>query len=755
MLHLSTFLGALLYVAATLLIYYALGYVALNRIIKTKLRSYGTFISLPVYLATGVVLLTFILYPIGELIFNSLIVYIVAIVVLVCFLRDVLLSVRRRSVPKEENALDKSAEANRRKPIDAIAGIVFAVSLIYVAIILAIAMWPPPGDLINHGFYTSLIIYDQKIPATFSPFRDSPLLYPLGYHINAAFLALCLGIYPGESVFLLGGVLMIMLMSLVFTLTYLMTRSAMLSVLSYMMLYLVNTSGTLETWVFGYLFNGTYPNIYGFMVILFSVTAMVFYAETKDQSIPLRVFPLLMVALLLTYPSFIFVPLILLVLAAIQTGITKLLRQCVGTWRYALTTVFLLMSLIWASYTVYVRVFGGTVQSGGIISAWYQAQQSYLFDNLFGFSMMLALVLSAFLIIFSLSKANSRSLSQPGLTEFSELRPVVITYVLTDLALLLSLSPYLFVLLQYFLPNRLTVLVMILSIVVNIYGLSRVVDIIIGKMRSFAAKKNLSPTKFKALGDLTNDLWHIVVLLILISIVYQILGWLIYVPAYLSMWIVLVPLILLGLYAVKKLLDIIAIVKPSSYVAKRKLRTSNARTNRRNLLVGLTIFLFFNTSGVAVYSLASHASLSLSSGYSWYTIAPAFADDFKALEWINNNVNSSKLILNDFSWSSLFLMSLSIKNVSMNYVYRGFERAEELQTIWLNPDNETLVHSLVEKYNVSYILVTSARQFYDYLGDSTYKSKPYLPSQYFMIFCTYGFLEPVFVSGGSAVFKVK
>jgi hypothetical protein len=750
MLHLSSLPGAVVYIGATLLIYYSLGYIALNRIIKTRLRNYGTFVSLPMYLAAGVVLLTFILYPIGLLIFNSLIVYLVSIVIIACVLREVMLS-RRRSLAAIKKSLPaESTKDDRKKSVEVAAGIAFTVSLLYIAIFTAISKWPPPGDLINHGFYTSLIIYDQRIPATFYPFRDTTFLYPLGYHINAAFLTLLLGIYPGESVFLFGGVLMIILASLIFTLIYVMTRSILLSVLSYALLYMVNTSGSLSTWVFGFLFNGTYPNIYGFAVVLFSITAVAIYAEVKDQYILLRLFPILMIALLLTYPSFTIVPVVLLIIVVFQTGIKKVIHWCVGTRRDILITTFLAMSFIWACYIVYSHIYHPAIARGGIISAWYQAPQSYLFDSLFGYSMIMASILSASLILFSFFKARKRCLSSPDSTEFAELRPIVMTYLLIDLVLLLSLNPILFGFLQYLLPDRFTVLVMILSIVVNIYALSRIADIIIEKLRNSAARNNPTATKIKKIRDLAKELCFLGILLMPVLLIPQINGLAEYASAGWSMMFILPLSLALGIYAVNKIFSIIAVKKQRGSTLKRKLHI-----NSRNILVGLTVFLFFNASGSVLYSLSSHASLQLANGYAWYTNTATFQDDFKALEWIQGNVKSGELILNDFSWSGLYLLSLSIKNVSMNYLYGGYERSQELENIWLHPGNATLVYSLLKKYNVSYILVTSARQFYDYLGDSTYRSKPYLPSVYVVAFYSYDFLEPVFRSGSSAVFKVK
>lgn len=749
MLHFSSFLGTLLYMGATLIIYYSIGYVVLNKMIRTKLRDYGTFVSLPMYLSAGIILLTFILYPIGILIFNSLIVYLVPTAIIAYVLGKKLISARTPTAANEKSLSEKPGKIDRKRLDDVVAGVVFAISLLYVTIFMAIAKWPPPGDLINHGFYTSLIIYDQRIPTTFYPFIDAPFRYPLGFHINSAFLTILLGIYPAESVFLFGGVLMITLTSLVFTLTYLMTRSGILSVLSYLLLYLVYPSGTMDKWLFGYLFNGTYPNIYGFMVVLFSVAAVAIHAKVKDNYILLRLFPILMIALLLTYPSFVFVPFILFIAVAFQTGIRKLIRICVGNQRNTLITLFLAISSVGACLYVFFKVFLAHVERGGLISAWYAASEDYLFNSLFGYSMIMASILSTLLILFSLFKANKLSPSLTESTGFVELRPIVITYVLFDLALLLSLNPYFFSFLQYFLPDRLTVLIFILSVVVNIYALSKIIDIFTEKLRNSFVKKSFTANKMKVVMGLTFNLCFLGTLAVLLLLIPQISDLLEHASSdWLAMFVLILSLVL-DVYAIMKVLGIV-MEKLSGSALKKRLPV-----NRRNMLVGLTVFLFFNASGFMIYSLSSHATLQLANGSAWYSNNPSFEDDSRALEWVHGNVKSGELILNDFSWSGLFLLSLSIKNVSMNYLLRGLGRAEDLQNIWLHPDDATLVHSLVKEYNVSYILVTSELGFYDYLGSSRYTPKPYSPTEYVLMFYTYDFLELVFRSGGSAIFRVK
>lgn len=176
---------------------------------------------------------------------------------------------------------------------------------------------------------------------------------------------------------------------------------------------------------------------------------------------------------------------------------------------------------------------------------------------------------------------------------------------------------------------------------------------------------------------------------------------------------------------------------------------------RNKILVVAVVLILFNFNGLMVYSVASHASLSLASQYGSFSQV-TFKPNFDALEWITQNVGEKELVLNDWSFSGLYLVSLSIKNVSMNPELARLNRTMELQEIWLHPLNMTLVQSLLNKYNVSYVLVTSELNYVNVSGPSwVYEPKPFLPWQYIVIFMGYPFLESIYNTWSEAIFKVK
>jgi uncharacterized membrane protein len=142
--------------------------------------------------------------------------------------------------------------------------------------------------------------------------------------------------------------------------------------------------------------------------------------------------------------------------------------------------------------------------------------------------------------------------------------------------------------------------------------------------------------------------------------------------------------------------------------------------------------------------------------WSWFTRMPTFKDDFAALEWINKNINNTDLILNDGSHISNYLLGLSIKNLT-HHPWAQFvhaKRFKDLQKIWQNPKDEKYILETLKKYNVRYILLTSEWGYQLYGENFGYYAKPYSAEEYARIFDQYPFLQVVFKSGSTRVYKV-
>jgi len=157
-------------------------------------------------------------------------------------------------------------------------------------------------------------------------------------------------------------------------------------------------------------------------------------------------------------------------------------------------------------------------------------------------------------------------------------------------------------------------------------------------------------------------------------------------------------------------------------------------------------------------SLNAHLSGGLYE-YGWYAMESSFQFDSEAAKWMERNIPSQDLILNDLSWVSLFLPSFSVNNVVFSRLSE-LSRAIECKTIWMTPGkpgNFTLLYHLIEKYEIKYIFTTSEWGFFDWWvweGDGTYKSKPLSELYYAQKYDSCPFLRVRFAIYATRVYEV-
>jgi hypothetical protein len=165
-------------------------------------------------------------------------------------------------------------------------------------------------------------------------------------------------------------------------------------------------------------------------------------------------------------------------------------------------------------------------------------------------------------------------------------------------------------------------------------------------------------------------------------------------------------------------------------------------------------------SGISLFtpSLYTHFSLELltSPHVTYFVKQRGFRSDFEALQWIDNNIPPQDVILNDFSFSSFFLLSFSYRNVTTYYRSNGESNRDAFQ-VWKNPQDIDLLRRTIDKYAVTYVYVTAENYFFDYLDKVTaeYREKEYTPSEYIRIFNTYSFLTPIFMNGESVIYSIS
>jgi hypothetical protein len=145
----------------------------------------------------------------------------------------------------------------------------------------------------------------------------------------------------------------------------------------------------------------------------------------------------------------------------------------------------------------------------------------------------------------------------------------------------------------------------------------------------------------------------------------------------------------------------------------------------------------------------------------WYTASDSWKHDYEGLLWIHNNISPRDLILNDYSWAGLWILSFSYKNTTSNF-YSSIVHLNdtiELNKVWGGELSPSKTYELLIKYNVSYIFTTSEWGYYSwplrYNEGGRYLSKPTAPSAIKQQFDSLPFLECKFQSGNTAIYKVN
>ncbi|MGH9877730.1 MAG: hypothetical protein ACRD5H_08835, partial [Nitrososphaerales archaeon] len=164
---------------------------------------------------------------------------------------------------------------------------------------------PPIGDAILHSSLTSMIVGQGQIIKD-TPFPPFEAVYPQGYHAFSGNISLLLNLNPAESVYILSVFLLITLSSSLLTLTRTLTNIYWLSLPMPFVVLIVHNSKHLETWITGYLFNGPYPTLFGFLSVVTIITLLQISSRSRQSILELSpAILLLAISLFVTYPTFI------------------------------------------------------------------------------------------------------------------------------------------------------------------------------------------------------------------------------------------------------------------------------------------------------------------------------------------------------------------------------------------------------------------------------------------------------------------
>jgi hypothetical protein len=270
------------------------GYLLLGQRLSSKRIPF--VILVPVYLTLGLAILTIGADILGAvMILPSAIVAVSVIAMLLVLYPKLRDSIRARALERFRIRLTWRALSS------VLVLLLLAATFVYFNIVAGIMRWPPPGDLIAHGQLTSLIMYRGFTPTNLLPIFNGLQYYPSGLHTLVANLSELFGLVPGEEWLNFGAITVFLIVAMAFSLTYSITRSTVLSIIPLLSVFYVNSKGDLTTYFLGYLYNGPYPNLYGYLISLL----LLFFVATYDCK-DIRCFLGLLLAesvLIMAYPN--------------------------------------------------------------------------------------------------------------------------------------------------------------------------------------------------------------------------------------------------------------------------------------------------------------------------------------------------------------------------------------------------------------------------------------------------------------------
>jgi hypothetical protein len=533
----------------------------------------------------------------------------------------------------------------------------YVITFIHFDLATSVMKWAPPGDLIGHGYLVSLILSKGYTPTNLYPIVNYPLYYPSGFHTFVASIVPLTGFLPGEAVVLVGAVLISLIPIMLFSMSYVLTRSYLLSLIPFLASFYIHPSGYLGTWVMGFFYNGPYPNMMGYLLSI-----LTFYVSTSYETSLLRKF--LVILLAETSLFFVYPPLFLTVglinafpaLVSFKQAIKEASR---GKLLLICSLLVVLGYVFYRNYGQMVTHYAEILGNGGSPGPELGYLPAFLVDAITSTAIVSGCVAAIWLI------ANDRRLIWISAFQL----------VSTSLIFISSFFPH--PLVRALVPARLGPLTWLFSFVLVVRWFSMATGLT--QSRALTMRLRIKPPNIAI--HLRQDIYRAAILALLLFMV-------------------------------------LLVIHPS---------------------------------------LVRAAKLEYADRAAWYSKTEYFSVDFQTSIWIVENVKDEGLILNDPSFSGLFLPSYGFQRVIFHYFPHPTEYNEAMQ-IWIHPKNATLVKTILSKLQVRYVYVPSYPYYLDlwmYGGDSRWKKKPYSPAEYIKIFDSYDFLVKMYQYQDSAVYEVR
>ena len=318
----------------TYLLAFPLGVLVLRLLVTPRSNRFAAIIMAPIQIAIGLSVETLVFLAALITTMNVLVVF--GIFAFALFAEVVTLGKIRAERPLEARDLVKSEPKARPTPWVWILGTAVSIGLpvFLMSRISSQLGWAPPNDSLIHAMIVSLVLANGHLGSSFVPISSLPLgfwSYPRGFYGIPTALSLVTGIYPGQSVMLVGASVAALLPALLFSTTLARTRSILWAAVSFVCAFFLPGLGVADQWLpshdllLGAFLVSTYPSLMGNLILLTLFCATILFDDflpISKQSFRkwLALFLFLTACLVVTYYFYIVFSLLYLVLRIVLTS---------------------------------------------------------------------------------------------------------------------------------------------------------------------------------------------------------------------------------------------------------------------------------------------------------------------------------------------------------------------------------------------------------------------------------------------------
>jgi hypothetical protein len=687
----------LLYVLIQFLVYFGPGYLLLQRQVNT----FPFVVKLPMYISVGMLLVTIVLSVIGIFYIWDYSLIAIGMTSYALIIVKVLLRGRRSTVDKLLSTIRSHFGLSSIIPI-----CLFSFIIGIFAYISGYLGWPQPGDAFVHGFLTNLLVNNQILQTTLDPVAPLALwASPFGFHVVAANLSIVFDIFPGASIHVLAITIMILSLMLIYCLTYILSRSVLISLLASLSGFYISSIFNMEYWLIGYYYNGIYPCLFGYLAILAYLTSQ-FYARIANNVKASTYWPSSLISLsgiAIIYPPFAILPAIHFV------GTNVFVKKKFGDKIFSLTAL-----------TARYRI-NRQIQNRRRTPIFSRIRKRELTKYALYSTAGVIIIL---IIVYVLPAVWNSQISQ-------------LTYSISRMVLRVEQVSFQFSLTaETFFASSTDAGLTFLTMAVA------VIAIVKRKLVYLASSYLLfSVALLLSVWDATaNYFWFILPRRLFVFLI--IFNWI----------TILTYARIFTNYLVSRL-----VISES-----RSSRTKFLERSIRPIMVFVLIAL--PPAIIFLPDLFSNAQLIEADRWvGWFSRSLIFENDYNLLAWISENINSKDLIMVQNSYGTSILHSMAIKNVTSSVLglpepEQKIQVAFDNQIAWERPQ---LLKEFVERYNVKYVLLLSAPVSWGYSnpiilgGDTLLHIQKYNLQGYSSIFSNMSFLEPEKTFGSSVLYRVN